>query len=263
MRGNVSEDTAVGIGSRVMSHVPVGMVVPAVAWQYRFFEPELARLDDFVPRNRGAVDVGVWWGPWTWWLARRVPKVDSFEANLDLVARLEPVLPSNVTIHPVALSDQSGEADFWVPSGGAGTEGRGSLEGPGPSGDGWIHREATTARLDDFDLGDVGFLKVDVEGHELPVLKGATGLIERERPTVLVEIELRPDRPAPIDEIIDLFNDFSYRGEFLHRGKWHPIGELDRPSTVAMATQVARHGYATNLLLYSRRYIHNFVFKPH
>ena len=97
----------------------------------------------------------------------------------------------------------------------------------------------------------------------MPVLKGATGLIERERPTVLVEIELRPDRPAPIDEIIDLFNDFSYRGEFLHRGKWHPIGELDRPSTVAMATQVARHGYATNLLLYSRRYIHNFVFKPH
>ena len=121
MRGNVSEDTAVGIGSRVMSHVPVGMVVPAVAWQYRFFEPELARLDDFVPRNRGAVDVGVWWGPWTWWLARRVPKVDSFEANLDLVARLEPVLPSNVTIHPVAPAPKDG--DPWRVPGHPGTAG--------------------------------------------------------------------------------------------------------------------------------------------
>ena len=245
-----------------MSHVPVGMLVPAVAWQYRFFEPELARLDDFVPRGRGAVDVGVWWGPWTWWLARRVPKVDSFEANLDLVARLAPVLPPNVTIHPVALSDRDGEADFWVPPGGAGTEGRGSLEGPGTTVNGWVHRSATTARLDEFDLADVGFLKIDVEGHEMPVLRGATELIHRERPTVLVEIELRPDRPGPLDEIIEFFDNYDYRGEFLQRGAWHPIGELDRPSTEAMATKVARHGYATNLLLYSRRYIHNFVFRP-
>jgi len=258
----VTEEAAVGLGSRVMSRVPVGVLVPAVAWQYRFFEPELARLDDFVPRGRSAVDVGVWWGPWTWWLARRVPKVDSFEANLDLVARLEPVLPANVTIHPVALSDHDGEADFWVPPGGAGTEGRGSLEGPGTSGDGWIQRAATTARLDDFELGDVGFLKIDVEGHELPVLRGATKLIDSQRPNVLVEIELRPDRPAPIDEIIELFADHSYKGEFLHRGAWHPIGELDRPSTEAIAAEVARHGYVSNLILNSRRYIHNFVFKP-
>ena len=259
----VTEEAAVGLGSRVMSRVPVGVLVPAVAWQYRFFEPELARLDDFVPRGRGAVDVGVWWGPWTWWLARRVPKVDSFEANLDLVARLEPVLPANVTIHPVALSDHDGEADFWVPPGGAGTEGRGSLEGPGTSGDGWIQRAATPARLDDFELGDVGFLKIDVEGHELPVLRGATKLIDSQRPNVLVEIELRPDRPAPIDEIIELFADHSYKGEFLHRGAWHPIGELDRPSTEAIAAEVARHGYVSNLILNSRRYIHNFVFKPY
>ena len=262
MRGVVSEKAEVGIGSKVMSHLPVRFTVPAIAWQYRFFEPELSRLDEFVPRHRGAVDIGVWWGPWTWWLARKATKVDSFEANLDLVAQLEPVLPDNVTLHPVALSDRVGEADFWVPAGGAGTEGRGSLEGPGPSGDGWKHRTATTGRLDDFELGDVGFVKIDVEGHEFAVLQGASELIARDRPTVLVEIELRPDRPAPLDDIIEWFDSRSYRGEFLHAGAWHPIGELDRASTESMAVRVARHGYGVNLLLYSRRYIHNFLFRP-
>lgn len=250
----------VGFGSKVMSHVPVGLVVPAIAWQFRFFEPELRRLDELVPRGRAAVDVGVWWGPWTWWLARRAPRVDSFEPNVDLVERLTPVFPGNAIIHPVALSDRAGQADFWVPSGGTGTEGRGSLERPG--GPGWNRRRVVIARLDDFDLVDVGFVKIDVEGHELSVLRGATALIGRDRPTVLVEIELRPDRPGPLDEIITYFGDRSYRGEFLHRGSWRGIGELDRTSTEAMAMQAARHGYATNLLLYNRRYVHNFVFRP-
>jgi len=252
----------VGIASRVMNLVPVRLAFPSIAWQFRLFEPELGRLDELVPRDRGAVDVGVWWGPWTWWLARRVPRVDSFEPNSDLVARLAPVMPDNVTLHPVALSDRSGEAEFWVPSGGTGTEGRASLEHAGRSGRGWRHHPVVTRRLDDFALDDVGFVKIDVEGHEFAVLHGAAGLIDRERPTVLVEIELRPERSGQIDEIIGFFDDHAYRGEFLHQGRWRPIGELNRWSTEVMATRAAQHGYVTNLLLFSRRYIHNFVFRP-
>ncbi len=254
-------EAEVGFGSRLMSHVPVGLVVPALAWQFRFFEPELGRLDELVPRGAWAVDVGVWWGPWTWWLARRATRVDSFEPNVDLVDRLDPVFPANATIHPVALSDRTGQAEFWVPSGGTGTEGRGSLERPERLDEGWKHRPVVIGRLDDFGLVDVGFVKIDVEGHEFAVLQGATELLERERPTVLVEIELRPDRPGPLDPIIEFFGDRYYRGEFLYRGRWRPIGELDRSSTEALAARAARHGYATNLLL-SRRYIHNFVFRP-
>lgn len=258
----MTEPTEGGIGSKVLKHIPVGLVVPALAWQFRYLEPELGRLDELVSSDRGAVDVGVWWGPWTWWLARRVPKVDSFEPNLELVARLKTVMPQNVTLHPVALSDRMGEAELWVPSGGAGTEGRGSLEPAVRNESGWRQQPAVTCRLDDFRLGDVGFVKIDVEGHEFAVLRGAAKLLELERPNVMVEIELRPDRPGSLDAIIEFFGDHSYRGEFLHKGRWRPIGELDRRSTRRIATRVARHGYVTNLLLYSRRYIHNFVFRP-
>ena len=97
------------------------------------------------------------------------PKVDSFEANLDLVGRLEPVFrqrdhPPGGAQRPAAARPSSG-----CPRVGQGTEGRGSLEGPGPSRG---RMEAPCRRhwsLDDFGLGDVGFLKIDVEGHELPV----------------------------------------------------------------------------------------------
>jgi len=251
----------VGIASKVMSWTPTRVLVPAIAWQYRFFEPELRKLDEFVPNDRGAVDVGVWWGPWSWWLARRVPRVDSFEPNPDLVASLTPVMPPNVFLHPVALSDRTGESSLWIPPGGMGTEGRASLEAGTRTDSNWRQQAVATSRLDDFDLKDVGFVKIDVEGHELAVLQGATDLLTAQRPTILIEIEEHAHRDGQLDTIIEFLGDHSYRGKYLHKQQWHPIDELDRQAVQKRdAHGVLQHGYATRLLYYARRYVHNFVF---
>jgi hypothetical protein len=45
--------------------------------------------------------------------------------------------------------------------------------------------------LDDFDLDCVDFMKVDVEGYELEVLKGAAQTLTRCRPCVVVEQKSR------------------------------------------------------------------------
>jgi FkbM family methyltransferase len=150
--------------------MPVGLLVPLIAWQYRWNERELSRINEFVPSDRGAVDVGVWWGPWSWWLARRVPHVDAFEPNADLVRRLTPALPRNVDLHCVALSDRTGVSDLWIPAHGTGTEGRSSLE-VGVMQKEFTSRQVAISRLDDFNLKDIGFVKIDVEGHELAVLR--------------------------------------------------------------------------------------------
>jgi FkbM family methyltransferase len=249
----------VGVASTVMSRVPTRLLVPAIAWQYRWNERELNLIDSFVPIDRGAVDIGMWWGPWTWWLARRVPRVDAFEPNAELVERVRTVMPANVSVHGVALSDRAGTSEMWITARGAGTEGRGSLE----VGQGKVNlRSVETSRLDDLDLGDVGFVKIDVEGHELAVLSGATKLLDVQRPNVLVEVEPQDGDLGNLDTVIKFFADHSYSGQYFHKGGWHPIEELDRAHVCAIARRVAGHGYITNNLLWARRYVHNFVFKP-
>jgi hypothetical protein len=43
-------------------------------------------------------------------------------------------------------------------------------------------------RLDDIYKGRVSLIKIDVEGHELEVLKGAENTIKKYMPTLLIEI---------------------------------------------------------------------------
>src|SRR5262249_5270333 len=45
-----------------------------------------------------------------------------------------------------------------------------------------------TVRPDRMALGDIGFVKIDVEGHELDVLAGVSGLLAKCLPNLLIEI---------------------------------------------------------------------------
>ena len=73
----------------------------------------------------------------------------------------------------------------------------GHLGGGHPEGKTGIEIPVKVVRLDDEGLGNVGFMKIDVEGHEYEVIDGARALLARCRPNLLVEIlEGRGDREA-------------------------------------------------------------------
>ena len=74
-------------------------------------------------------------------------------------------------------------------------------------------REISCKRLDDLNLDPVGFIKIDVEGHEEAVLMGGATLLERDRPTALIEIEER-HKAGAIDAITERMNGLGYRGFF-------------------------------------------------
>ena len=57
-------------------------------------------------------------------------------------------------------------------------------------------------RLDDLHLDQVGLIKIDVEGHELAVLRGAADTLTRNRPAVLAEAEERHHPHAPLDHLL-------------------------------------------------------------
>jgi FkbM family methyltransferase len=95
-----------------------------------------------------------------------------------------------VEVCNVALSDKTGLATLHIPDGSHGLlETSASLEADFKP----FSQTASvpTIRLDELDLGDkVSVIKIDVEGHEAAVLRGAAACLEQHRPIVFAEMLL-------------------------------------------------------------------------
>lgn len=189
-------------------------------------DPEIARLADLVGGRRRAVDVGANRGVYSYWLARCCARVEAFEPNPELARRLDSAGLGNVAVHRVALSDRGGTAELLVPrhrKGGLDDPG-GRLAGLDPL-DAAARFPTTLARLDDFSLADVDFIKIDVEGHEERVLDGAWGVIARDRPALLIELEERHNSGC-LARVRERFAAIGYRMLFLDGGQWRDAGAL-------------------------------------
>ena len=66
--------------------------------------------------------------------------------------------------------------------------------------------QVALTRLDDINLERCDFIKIDVEGMEASVLRGARDTIKRHQPVLFVE----NDRPEQSEELISLLFDFGY-----------------------------------------------------
>jgi len=99
--------------------------------------------------------------------------------------------PGNITVMPIGLSSNTGEATLFIPLlNELPLIGWASLA-PGnfPEATGELTKPVKIATLDSFQLQHVSFIKIDVEGHELHVLEGAKQTLSTQRPTVLLEIK--------------------------------------------------------------------------
>jgi FkbM family methyltransferase len=150
------------------------------------WEPQLTpHIKAFARPGTTAIDAGAHIGTHTIALARAVGtegKVFAFEPQRKLHRELHHNLRLNGLTQAkalrFALGDESGVIEMSPP-----VKGNEGGTGVGSGGD-----KAELRPLDDFPFKNVSFLKVDVEGFEIPVIRGATKLIKRERPVILVEI---------------------------------------------------------------------------
>ena len=154
-------------------------------------EPELHILPYLVDPEFASVDAGANRGSYTYFLSRLTKHVYAYEPNPSMRKILRRASGENVTVSDVALSDKSGQAEFAVPKmqrsygNNAGSLEVGQLS---CNHEELIRFTVPTRRLDDENLSQVGFIKIDVEGHERQVLLGAQQLISRDRPVLLMEI---------------------------------------------------------------------------
>jgi FkbM family methyltransferase len=158
-----------------------------------------------------ALDAGGCWGETAIWLAHAVGPaghVHSFEptpANRELLAKnveLNPHLAPRVTVWDAPLAATAGDTVFIRNSMAAGATVRAENDG-----DDAAMCELTTDTIDAMvargDLPRVDFLKVDVEGADLSVLRGAAESIRTFRPRLAIAAYHRPDDLATIPDYLE------------------------------------------------------------
>ena len=72
----------------------------------------------------------------------------------------------------------------------------------------------------------IGFIKIDVEGHEKEVINGSKNIIKKYKPNLLVEIEERHNKTKVVDTI-NYINKLGYDSFFLHENELIETKKLD------------------------------------
>ncbi len=138
--------------------------------------------------DHNCVDVGAHAGAVLEELVRLAPRGThhAFEPLPAMAAALRERFPA-VAVHELALSDAAGQRAFVHMVDDPGWSG--FRERPTPGGQTSRQLTVEAATLDDMLPADlrIDLLKVDVEGAELEVLRGARGTLERWKPVVVLE----------------------------------------------------------------------------
>ena len=147
-------------------------------------------------------DVGANVGAHTLFMSTRADRVFSFEpfplVRDEMKRKLAHAHAENVTIFPVALGARTEALPYRVPSGA--NQGTGTLGELLPDNASEHTIQVEVARGDDFfamhQLPPISLLKMDVEGFETKVLEGLHQTLCRDRPPILMEIQLVPPGSA-------------------------------------------------------------------
>jgi FkbM family methyltransferase len=210
-----------------------------------------------VRRGDLVCDIGAYKGSFIYWLSTWVGdgRVVAFEPQPDLARALADVCGviglRNVKVEAKAVYSRSGDQELFLPTG----------HRPGAS----LHRQAAgreglttlsvpVVSLDEyFDQNDrVRLFKIDVEGAELEVLKGAERILRQHAPLLLFECENRHLASGSVTDVFSWLGRLGYRGSFVCRKRILPISEFD----------AAVHQRADGEWFWkSRDYCNNFVFR--
>ena len=96
-----------------------------------------------------------------------------------------------------------------------------------------ISHQISLQKLDEENLPPVGFIKIDVEGHEFSVLQGAIQTLQKDRPNLLIEIE-EQHAGSQFQDTFTLLHSLEYQPSYLQNGQFTPIkpdpsGEIHLP----------------------------------
>jgi FkbM family methyltransferase len=185
-------------------------------------EPEFRILPQLVPAGRAAIDVGANMGVYTYALARLASRVLAVEPqasccetiaawgkskdNVEVLNAGAGATPGQLTLHiPIVDGRPVGTRASFIPIHGE-------------------HRElhVPVHPLDDLGIRNVGFIKIDAEGFERDVLRGAIELLKCDKPNLLIEIDPKQLTAQEFAATFDLLADIGYRAHYYDGARLQP-----------------------------------------
>jgi FkbM family methyltransferase len=227
-------------------------------------EHEMHLVEFLCRRDQDAIDVGANYGGYIHFMRGHARRVFAFEPIPELARLLRLKFGRDVVVEQIALSDRSGDSQLCTPIvNGLAVDGCATLSTSALFTSTYATHHDAEVRADLLDnvySGAVGFIKIDVEGHEQAVLDGAVQTIGRCLPRILVEIEEQLS-PGGLDRARSFFSRFDYRGYYVHAGRLNsidqfPVAEMQNPLNRISLTSTLREGVP------SKGYVNNFIFLP-
>ncbi len=221
------------------------------------YDPELLLLPQLL-KDPSAVffDVGANKGEFTFMACKCIKskQVYSFEPNQQLFLYLSKIF-TEVNLRAFALSDKEGRANFKIPEINAQSDDTlGTLETTHveQAETGRNTYEVKTITLDGFveleNIQRLDLLKIDVEGHEGSVLKGAEKTLEKFHPAIIIEAEQRHHPGTDLQELLKPLRD-----------KGYVVSYFDYTSLQMKEFKEHQAGIQDMAFFGTRQYINNFV----
>lgn len=193
-------------------------------------EPETEyHLEKLAKNAKCFVDIGANVGYFSLMLSALYPKLEvhAFEPmprNVEVLKNNKSINDYQLHIHPICLTDHSGEVEFAIPPLGECGWGRiasGNLANDFP------HKMQVMAETLDQLHGRSEFsntpdlIKIDVEGNELKVLHGAKNLLTQSKPVLCIEIneDCLRDNGISGQEIFDYLFDLNFKAHIIAEQK--------------------------------------------
>ena len=185
-------------------------------------------------------------GVYSYLLSKHSKKVIGFEANPVMFKYLEKNLKKivkNIEIYNFALSNKTGEVYLKIPLRYKSILKK-NFEDFYEGGLATIHPEnkleekkfekfkTESNYLDNFKFNEkIGFIKIDVEGHEQFILEGAVNTIKKHKPNLLIEIE-KKHRSDSIEKTFSYLSNLGYKAYSFKKRKLNLLMDLNNPNNI-------------------------------
>ena len=232
-------------------------------YRYKDDAPELTYIINNINSGDLVLDIGSHKGGYLHWLRKAVGNngaVHAFEPQPKLYEYVSQAIDAygykNITLHHAGISSEESTLELFIPK-------AAGLTSPGATFEERVHTDnghfikVPVLQLDTL-LADrnhpVNFIKMDVEGHEFEVFKGARDILTKDRPKLIFECENRHlNNNMRVENVFEHLTDLGYQGFFFSKGELKSIKEFDAVKHQA----IDENSEIVNKKLYSN----NFVFE--